>query len=67
MELDKESDSSMENFLDEHPVYAELVDSITSTCVSHRFKKKDQLIHWLDNKQFNFDQYVQKKKRGIPE
>lgn len=56
-ELDESSDSNMEGFLDSHPVYADLVESMTDACISHKFKQKEQILNWLNNAQFNFNQY----------
>lgn len=57
LELDGSSDSNMEGFLDSHPVYADLVESMADACVSHKFKQKEQVLSWLNHAQFNFNQY----------
>lgn len=63
LELDESSDNNMEGFLDTHPVYADLVESMTDTCISKKFKQKEQILNWLNHSQFNFSQYIRQYKQ----
>ena len=63
LELDESSDRNMEGFLDSHPVYADLVESMTDACISNKFKQKEQILNWLNHAQFNFSQYQRMYKR----